>query len=411
MITGKLEQLAHHFAVAYTQRRRIIAAACGAQRQRRTWLLWVLLCATPWAELSAQTEQQQLEAVRASIERLERNMAAKQTERDKRLGDLRAAEKDIAAQHARLAEIRAEQALERQRLAEFESATQAATAALQRESGALARQVRLSYMTGREELLKLVLNQEDPARLGRMVTYYDYYNRLRGARIGAVRGELAELAELTRATARSEATLADLAVAQEAELDGLEAARGRRSAAIAELDTDLERSGRELEALRADEQRLTDLVDELSEILAAFPVNGEEPFAAQQGKLAWPAAGKIVGDYGAPRNGGPLRWNGVLLDAAGGAPVRAVYGGRVAFSDWLPGMGLLLIVDHGDDYLSLYGYNEVLLKASGEWVEPGEVLAQVGNSGGRNGPALYFELRHKGQPVNPHPWMNGAPKQ
>jgi septal ring factor EnvC (AmiA/AmiB activator) len=370
MITGKLEQLAHHFAVAYTQRRRIIAAACGAQRQRRTWLLWVLLCATPWAELSAQTEQQQLEAVLASIERLERNMAAKQTERDRRLGDLRAAEKDIAAQHARLAEIRAEQALERQRLAEFESATQAATAALQRESGALARQVRLSYMTGREELLKLVLNQEDPARLGRMVTYYDYYNRLRGARIGAVRGELAELAELTRATARSEATLADL----------------------------------------ADEQRLTDLVDELSEILAAFPVNGEEPFAAQQGKLAWPAAGKIVGDYGAPRNGGPLRWNGVLLDAAGGAPVRAVYGGRVAFSDWLPGMGLLLIVDHGDDYLSLYGYNEVLLKASGEWVEPGEVLAQVGNSGGRNGPALYFELRHKGQPVNPHPWMNGAPK-
>ena len=148
---------------------------------------------------------------------------------------------------------------------------------------------------------------------------------------------------------------------------------------------------------------------ELSEILAPFPVNGDQPFVELRGKLAWPAGGKISGDYGAPRNGGPLKWNGVLIEGNAGAPVRAIYRGRVAFSDWLPNMGLLMIVDHGGDYWSLYGNNEVMFKAPGEWVETGEVLAQVGDSGGRNGPALYFELRHKGQPVNPHPWMSGKP--
>jgi septal ring factor EnvC (AmiA/AmiB activator) len=146
----------------------------------------------------------------------------------------------------------------------------------------------------------------------------------------------------------------------------------------------------------------------LGDILTAFPAGTEEPFAALKGRLAWPARGAITGDYGKLRNGGPLRWNGVVLAANPGEAVRAVYHGRVAFSDWLPGLGLLLIVDHGDQYLSLYGYNEVLLKESGEWVQPGDVLAQVGTAGGRSG--LYFELRYKGDPIDPHPWMRLPPE-
>jgi septal ring factor EnvC (AmiA/AmiB activator) len=369
----------------------------------------VLVAALPWSAALAQTEQQQLDAVRASIARLERETAAKRTERDERVADLRTAEEEIAALHARLAGIRADQARERERLKTLESGTRAATASLTQESGALARQVRLSYMTGREELLKLVLNQESPARIGRMVKYYDYFNRLRGERIGGVRAELATLAEHTRETAAAEARLAELAAAQQTELESLEAARSRRRTAITTLDEALERSGKALDTLRADEQRLTDLVEELTEILAEFPVNGDQPFAELRGKLGWPVAGRIAGDYGAPRNGGPLQWNGVLLDANAGAPVRAIYRGRVAFAKWLPNMGLLLILDHGDGYLSLYGYNEVLLKAEGEWIESGEVVAQVGDSGGRNGPALYFELRHDGKPIDPHQWMKGKP--
>jgi murein hydrolase activator len=141
--------------------------------------------------------------------------------------------------------------------------------------------------------------------------------------------------------------------------------------------------------------------------MAGFPVESEQPFAKLKGKLAWPVQGKLVGDYGKPRDGGPVRWNGVLLEASQGTQVRAVYHGRIAFADWLPGLGLLIIVDHGDGYLSLYGHNEALLKEPGEWVEPGESIAQVGDTGGRARPGLYFEIRHNGEPVNPHPWIAG----
>jgi septal ring factor EnvC (AmiA/AmiB activator) len=100
-----------------------------------------------------------------------------------------------------------------------------------------------------------------------------------------------------------------------------------------------------------------------------------------------------------------VKWSGVLLEAAAGTPVRAVYHGRVAYADWLPGLGLLMIVDHGGGYMTLYGHNEALLKESGDWVEPGEPIAQVGDTGGQARPGLYFEIRLKGEPVNPHPWI------
>ncbi len=112
-----------------------------------------------------------------------------------------------------------------------------------------------------------------------------------------------------------------------------------------------------------------------------------------------------MGEYGQPRAGGPVKWNGVEIEADAGAPVRAVYHGRVAFADWLPGLGLLIIVDHGDGYMSLYGHNEALLKESGDWVEPGEPIAQVGDTGGEPRPSLYFEIRKNGEPVNPHAWI------
>ena len=146
---------------------------------------------------------------------------------------------------------------------------------------------------------------------------------------------------------------------------------------------------------------------ELGDILAAFPAGTDEPFASLKGKLPWPAQGRIDEDFGKSRGGTRPRWNGVLLAAEPGTPVRAVYHGRVAFSDWLPGLGLLLILDHGDGYLSLYGQNEVLLRESGEWVAPGEILGQVGSAGGRSG--VYFELRHDGKPIDPGDWMRGSP--
>ena len=143
----------------------------------------------------------------------------------------------------------------------------------------------------------------------------------------------------------------------------------------------------------------------LVRIVAVFPSGSGEPFSEQRGHLAWPAAGPVVREFGQPRANGRLRWNGVLMEAPAGAAVRTIYNGRVIFSDWLPGMGLLLIVEHGEGYLSLYGHNQDLLKEVGDWVLPGEVIAHVGDTGGQASAGLYFEIRKDGNPVNPERWM------
>jgi septal ring factor EnvC (AmiA/AmiB activator) len=399
MVPAKFEQLVDHHPDVWRQRPRIIAAP--------GWLLIAMmaLCFAP--RLDAQDERAELDAVREQIVRLEERMAEQRSAMDSERTALERVERQIADRHRELADVRTQAAAEQARLDELDSAAATARVELSSEREALARQVLLSYMTGREELLKLVLNQESPAALGRMVTYYDYFNHFRSERIESVRGELERLAALLREARESRQRLDALAARQERELADLEAARAQRNEMLASLESRLSDSGEALESLQDDERRLEELVLELGDILAAFPAGSEKPFASLKGQLAWPVPGRIDENYGRLRSGGRVRWNGVLLSAEPGTPVRAVYHGRVAFSDWLPGLGLLMIVDHGDGYLSLYGHNEVLLRESGEWVEPGEVLGQVGSAGGRSG--LYFELRHDSDPIDARQWMRGNP--
>jgi septal ring factor EnvC (AmiA/AmiB activator) len=395
MVPGKLKQLVDHDPGGWRQRPRIIAAP--------GWVLFGAVLLTILSAAPAQDEQAELEAVRARIEALEARISAQRSAMDAERQALQDIEARIGAQHAAIERSRRELAAEQARLEELNAAVATSRVELSTEHDALARQVLLSYTTGREALLKLVLNQESPTALGRMVTYYDFFNEFRSNRIESVRGQLEELAALMRAARESEQRFADLTAEREAELAELESSRAQRNAMISAQQSRLSESGQALESLRDDEQRLTDLVVELGDILTAFPAGSQEPFASLKGRLAWPASGSIEGRFGELRDGGPLRWNGVLVDAEPGSMVRAIHHGRVAFSDWLPNFGLLMIVDHGDGYLSVYGHNEVLLRESGEWVAPGDELAQVGSDGGRAG--LYFELRHNGDAIDPSDWM------
>ena len=346
-----------------------------------------------------------LTSVRKEIKALQDRIARETTRRDEGTKALRAAEVEIAAATRKLAEVRGNVRVQQSARRNLTQETERANRRLAVERAALGRQVRSSYMTGREELFKLLLSQESPAGLGRMLVYFDYYNRARSARIDTVAGELEKLSTLDQETARVETELAALETAQAREVAALERSREERRAAVAELDADIRDGTAAVAKLRAEEQRLADLVTRLSELMAGFPVATDEPFASLKGKLAWPVQGKLAGDYGQPRGTGPVKWNGVLLEASAGTPVRAVYHGRVAFADWLQGLGLLVIVDHGGGYMSLYGHNEALLKESGDWVEPGEAIAQVGDTGGQSRAALYFEIRYNGEPVSPHPWI------
>jgi septal ring factor EnvC (AmiA/AmiB activator) len=238
-----------------------------------------------------------------------------------------------------------------------------------------------------------------------MLIYYDYLNRARGQRIGATNDELARLRRVAAESRETRQALTRLRDERAEELESLATARRERGELLDRLDRSIADSGREIDELRAEETRLGELIAELAVALEGFPVESEAPFSAWRGRLSWPLEGRVAADFGQLREGGPLRWNGVLLDAAAGTPVRAIYHGRVAFAGWLQGMGMLLVIDHGEQFMSLYGHNQALLREPGDWVRPGEVVAEVGDTGGRRAPALYFEIRRAGEPEDPHEWI------
>ena len=370
-----------------------------------------LLLASMASVLAQTQEERALTAVRERLGSLQERLERSNADRERRYAELRRIELDGAAAAAELLDLRNQLARQRERRDEIDEQRSETTTRLGHERDALASQVKMSYLTGRQETLKLMLNQESPERLGRMMIYYDYLNRARSRRIENVSQELLALAELAEAADRVTRELAALEAEQQQELERLERLRGEREAAVATLEATIESAEQEIERLQAEERRLAELVREIHEVLAEFPVDSQEPFSASRGRLAWPIPGTILARFGQSRAGAQVRWQGIQLAAPAGTTVRSVYHGRVVFSDWLPGHGLLIIVDHGEGYMSLYGHNEALLKDSGDWVAPGEAIAQVGDSGGQSQTALYFEIRRNGDPVDPQPWMGRAEPQ
>ena len=362
-----------------------------------------------WADDDlAPVKERELEAVRERISALEQRMAQTNADRDRVTRELEEFERAIARQRRLLENIESERRRTARRLEALAADMARREAELERESRELAAQVRAAYMSGGQERLKLMLNQENPASLGRLLAWFDYLNRRRADNIEAIKGRLEALGALNSELLAQRARRQQLAEQHQRQLVTLNAAEDGRRRLLAELDARLAEESREIERLTAEAQTLERLVLELTTILADYPIRSESPFAELRGKLTWPVAGRLLHDYGQPRSGG-IRWNGVVLAAARGSEVRVVYHGRVVFADWLTGMGLLVIVDHGDDYLTLYGYNETLLTNPGDWLAPGDVIATVGDSGGRSTNGLYFELRHATRPIDPHTWVTRTP--
>ncbi len=256
----------------------------------------------------------------------------------------------------------------------------------------------------------MLLNQQDPARLGRQMVYYAYLNQARNERIQAVLARLTEIARLDQELAEVAERLAALERAAAEEVAARAQARKERSIVLAEIEKRIGQRGAEISGLESEEAALRDLIRELNAVMRDFPVQGEQPFTALKGKLGWPVAGRLVNDFGKLRAGDTIRWNGVVVAAERGSPVRAVARGRVSYADWLPGLGLLVILDHGGGYLSLYAHNDTINRNVGDWVRPGDVISTVGDSGGRAQTALYFEIRKGTRPENPHRWFGGPLK-
>ncbi len=373
------------------------------------FLLFVAAATLAQQDELAKIKEQELEEVRERISELKESMDDAARDRDRLTTELQEIEVGIARQRMRIKEIERLQASARERKAELDAEMAEREAHLDSESGELAAQVRTAYMSGSQEKIKLLLNQRDPATLGRLMAYYRYLNDYRAGNIAEVTEQIRRLDELQGEIAAEEARLKSLADDRYAELGHLNASQEERTTLLADLRRRIADGGREVERLAAQERDLSRLIAELTTILSDYPITSEQPFSSHRGQLTWPVAGTLIHDFGQPRAGSSIRWNGVVLAASPGREVRAVYHGRVAFADWLAGMGLLVIVDHGEGYMTLYGYNETILKNAGDWVAPGDVIATVGDSGGQSQPALYFELRQAGKPVNPRRWVTRRP--
>jgi septal ring factor EnvC (AmiA/AmiB activator) len=308
---------------------------------------------------------------------------------------LRDLDRDIAERSETLQRLQSEQASRSEKLAG--------------QRAELSRQLRDAYGFGRQERLKLLLNQEDPGRISRILAYQAYLSRHRAQSIRAMGDRIAELLAVESEVRRERAELELKRSRQRNEKHRLQATRAERDQLLRELDRDLSDQGRRLERLRDDEKTLRQLIARLERKAARDEAAQRESMGKRRGKLSWPVSGRVAARFGTARAPGGLKWDGMVLDAGAGAEVRAVHHGRVAFADWLRGFGLLVILDHGEGYMSLYGFNQSLLKEAGEWVEQGEPIALVGDSGGRSQSGLYFGIRKAGKPQNPRRWCAGKP--
>ena len=318
----------------------------------------------------------------------------------------------LTTQRQRFESLRnAQLALERRR-AELRAEQERTQAALEAQRVVLASQVRAAYMIGPQAQLKLLLTQSDAAAAGRMLAFYGYFARQRAAQIEEIRLRVARAQTLVIQIDESDAKLQSLRADTAREVMLLQSARKERVAALAALTTQVSSGHQELVQLKRDEQAKESLVADLTRVLQDFPVDTQQSFDSMRGKLPWPVSGSVAARYQEPQraSAGPsgLRLNGVQIQSARGAKVRAAYFGRVVYADWLQGLGLLLIIGHGGNYMTLYGHAEVLYKSVGDWVAPGDVVAAMSDSGVA-APQLHFEIRNGRKTEDPTQWLKASP--
>lgn len=375
----------------------------------------LLVASASWAakQDSAAAKESELKAMRARIESVRRSIQADAERRDTMVGELKEADEAIQGARLSLAEVRERRQAGEQELATLNAERLETEQMIADERAALAAEVRMAYMNGRGEQLKLMLNQQDPAQLGRVLHYYGYFGRARAARIAQIEDQLQHLALLAERIDAQMARLREIEAEHAREANNLSAARQRRARALKQLESKLENNNTRLQKMQSDARALERLVSELRRAMEEAakaqpkPKGGKaQPAPVGRGQWPWPVKGEVLARFGQQRAGGPLRWQGMVIGAAPGTAVRAPANGRVLYSDWLPGLGLLMVLDHGNGLMSLYGHNEQLFRKVGDTVSAGEVLGDVGDTGVEGRTGIYLEIRTGKRPVDPLNWLS-----
>jgi len=371
-------------------------------------LLSVLVYPSCYADENSinQENAQRLQQLRERISSLRNVLDKVRSKRGKVQNELRRAEKSISRINRKLRKLRKQIRSQKKKLTTLYSERDLLQKGLSRQRVLLGSQVRASYVMGRQEQLKIVLNQGDPSTVKRALVYYDYLNRSRTQQIHKVIKELEQLQIVEEKIVVEKRTFEQLSETQKQKKLDLVKTRNDRKKILKSLNREINSKDKKLGRMLRDEKELQRILKVVEEAAIEIPDRDlqDKPFASLKGRLPWPTNGKIKTRFGSRVGKGGFRRKGMVIKANLGKDVKVIARGRVAFSDWLRGYGLLMIVDHGDGFMTLYGHNQSLYKEIGEWVEAGETIASIGNSGGQSSSQLYFELRHKGKPINPAKW-------
>lgn len=355
-------------------------------------------------------KQKQLKAVHQKIAKLIQAIDVKENSKSRYIKQLKTIERDIGKVNREIRAVGDKIKARKKELAGLRETRLKHQRQLSRENETLAQQVYAAFTLGRQEKVKLLFSQQSAETLQRNLVYYQYFSNARVDLIDKVQHNIDQIIETEKLIRQARLALEQNQQELGERKTKLNKDRGKRKTIIGSLDTQLKKQGGSLARLKDEAAQLQNLIDSIQELLQDAP-EGEisrEAFAKLKGKLAWPVDGKLRRLFGRHKPGSDLRWQGIRIDAGNGRHVRAVSHGRVAFADWLRGFGNLIIIDHGNSYLSLYGHNESLFKNAGEWVEAGDIISSVGSSGGQDNPGLYFEIRKRGKPQNPTAWCKAG---
>ncbi|MCP5162771.1 MAG: peptidoglycan DD-metalloendopeptidase family protein [Hahellaceae bacterium] len=355
---------------------------------------------------SPEVSQQQLVEIQKAISNVNSWLNKAQAEKGSLEAELRDIERNVSRTSRDIHKISAQLDKTQERLLSDEARKRDLTKKLLEQERQLKQQINTTYALGNEPAIKALLSTKTPQELGRTLVYYDYLNDARSQEIVRFRETLQALNQTTSRILTENQTLISQKESLFAKRDQLRSQQARRETTVKQLRGSIAGKNKELRKLTQDQERLIQLLAEIEKTISTLKLPHEDqPFAAQRKQLPWPLKGKIGYSFGSSLDESTLKANGILIKAAEGSPVLAPHYGRVMFADWIRGFGLMLIVDHNDGYMTIYGHNKALLKEIGDWVSPGDLIAYAGNSGNLTESGLYFEIRKDGKPLDPIAWL------
>ena len=374
-------------------------------RYSSIWLLCFLLLSPLCLADNEQEKRQQLKSLNKEMQEIKGLLLTFKNQRSQLQQSLAKSEIAIGSIQNKIANVQKKINRQQADLKKLQKDRSNITLAKKKQKKLIEQQILAAFQIGQQKKLKMLLNQDQPEKLSRALKYYDYFNQARTEQINDYVATIETLNKLELSIAEKTQSLASAKQVLDTQKKNLTDGKKERERSLTKINRSIKNKDQRLQKISAEQKQLKNLIATLEQAISNIKIPDDyNAFINLKGKLPWPLEGKIKNSFGSRRSESSLRWQGINIGASAGSQVKAIHHGRVVFADWFRGSGLLVIIDHGDGYMSLYAHNQSLLIEPGQWIDSGDVIATVGNSGGQKNAGLYFEIRHNGEPTDPKRW-------